>query len=251
MQIRILIIGLTLLPGLLAQEPPPAAAPSTITQDQAKQILEELSVIRTAIAMIPRGGETVKKEPIVAKLDLIGVPYLGSKDAPVTMVEFTDYQCSYCRQFHTQTFPLFQQIFIDSGRVKFYSVDLPLTDIHPDAIRAAQAARCAGEQGKYWELRAAEQEHPEKLSLADIVATAAGLKLDTRQLRTCVESDKYLKAVNASIRLARGIGAQGTPSFILGKSTDVGTSGELIEGAMPYTDFIRAIAKLEPKPAGE
>jgi protein-disulfide isomerase len=218
---------------------------SGITKDQAQQILQELAAIRSSIAMLPH-GEAPKKDPIITKLDLNNLPMLGAKHAPVTLVEFTDYQCSYCRQFHMSTFPLFKHVYIDSGRVRFYSLDLPLSSLHPDATRAAQAAWCAGDQGRYWEMRDSAQAHSDKLDLDNLVVAAAGLKVNAKAFRSCVESGKYEKVVRASAEYALGIGATGTPSFVLGRSTAGGTEGELIEGALPYVDFIRAIAKLEP-----
>ena len=77
---------------------------------------------------------------------------LGRADAPVTLVEFTDLECPFCRSFHVGAFEKVKQTYIDSGKVRFVSFDFPL-DIHPNARPAALAVRCAGEQGKFWEMR--------------------------------------------------------------------------------------------------
>ena len=119
---------------------------------------------------------------------------LGNKDAPVTMVEFTDYQCPFCQQFHAETFAELKKNYIDTGKVRFFSRDLPL-DFHPNAMRAAQAGRCAAEQGKFWKMRDLMAANPDKLDLESLVETAGSLKLDVTAFRACVESEKDKNAV--------------------------------------------------------
>ena len=124
-----------------------------------------------------------------AKLNLDGFAMLGSKDAPVTMVEFTDYQCPFCQRFHVATFGELKKNYIDTGKVRFYSRDMPL-DFHPNAMRAAQAARCGAEQGQFWTLRDVMGANPDKPDLDHILGFATDLKMDSKKLRACVESDK-------------------------------------------------------------
>ena len=172
---------------------------------------------------------------------------LGSKDAPVTLVEFTDYQCPFCRQFHVTVFSELKKNYIDTGKVRFYSRDLPLDQIHPNAIRAAQAARCAAEQGQYWTLRDLMGANPDKLDLDNLVLEAGSLKMDTLAFRGCIESQKYKDAVQTDLLEALKIGAEATPTFVLGKSTAQGVDGELMVGAQPYAEFVKAISKLDAK----
>jgi protein-disulfide isomerase len=171
---------------------------------------------------------------------------LGSKDAPLTMVEFTDYQCPFCRQFYTSTFADLKKNYIDTGKLRFYSRDLPL-DFHPDAMRAAQAGRCAAEQGQFWKMRDAMAANPGKLDMENLVADAGGLKMDVRAFRVCVESEKNKNAVQTDVLEAMKIGADGTPSFVVGKSTPEGVDGELIIGALPYETFDQKLKELGPK----
>ena len=124
----------------------------TITRQQADDILNELRQIRQ---LLERQGATAAEEPpapITAKLNLAGMNMLGSKNAPLTMVEFTDYQCPFCQRFHTTVFNDLKKNYVDTGKLRFYSRDLPL-DFHSNALRAAQAARCAADQGQFWTLR--------------------------------------------------------------------------------------------------
>ncbi len=107
---------------------------------------------------------------------------LGRPDAPLTMVEFTDLQCPFCNRFATQTFDQLKKDYIDTGKVRFISRDFPL-DFHPQAMPAARAARCAGDQGRFWEMRTTLVKNAGQLSPAYITQTASSLKLDMKTVR--------------------------------------------------------------------
>lgn len=218
-----------------------------ITSDQADQILDELRQIRQLLQQQTQllAEKNKPAAPSRAKLDLAGFQMLGSKDAPVTLVEFTDYQCPYCQRFHTMVFGDLKKNYIDTGKVRFYSRDLPLDQLHPNAIRAAQAARCAADQGQYWKMRDLMGSNPDKLDMDNLVADAGTLKMDTKAFRGCVESQKYKEAVQTDVLEAMKIGAEATPTFVLGKSTPQGVDGELIVGAQPYSEFEKAISQLD------
>src|SRR6202167_2500695 len=210
-----------------------------ITREQADQILDELRQIRQLLEKQAENKPpgTPPPAPTVAKLHLEGAPMLGAKDAPVTMVEFTDYQCPFCQRFHMQVYGLLKKDFIDTGKVRFFSRDLPLDSLHPNAIRAAQAARCAGDQGQFWTMRDVMGAHPDKLDMDSLVGDASELKIDKNTFRACVESGKYKEAVQGDVLEAMKIGADGTPAFVVGKSTPDGVNGEMIVGAQPYSVF--------------
>jgi protein-disulfide isomerase len=216
-----------------------------ITRQQADEILNELRQIRYLLERQAQQAPPAPAPPATAKLNLQGTPMLGSKDAPLTMVEFTDYQCPFCQQFHVKTFPDLKKNFIDTGKVRFYSRDLPLDALHPNAIRAAQAARCADEQGQFWKLRDIMSAHPDKLDMENLMADAEDLKMDGKAFRGCVESGKYKDVVESDVMEAMRVGADGTPSFVIGKSTPQGVDGELLAGARPFGDFVREISKME------
>src|SRR5580692_3377937 len=166
-----------------------------ITREQADQILDELRQIRQLLEKQAENKAPGPPAPAVAKLHLEGAPMLGRKDAPVTMVEFTDYQCPFCQRFHLQVYALLKKDFIATGKVRFFSRDLPLDSLHPNDIRAAQAARCAGDQGQFWTMRDIMAAHPEALDLESLVADSSSLQMDAKVFRTCVESGKYKEAV--------------------------------------------------------
>jgi protein-disulfide isomerase len=215
------------------------ASADTITHEQADQILDELRQIRQLLEKQTEANAKAGAPagPQRARLHMEGAPMLGSKDAPVTVVEFSDYQCPFCQRFHTQVYSDLKKDFIDTGKVRFYSRDLPIEQLHPNATRAAQAARCAGDQGQFWALRDIMSAHPEALDLNSLLADASTVKINPDTFRKCVETEKYKEAIKGDLLEAMKIGADGTPSFVVGKSTPDGVDGELIVGAQPYTVF--------------
>ena len=216
-----------------------------ITREQADQILEELRQIRQLLERQQQPKPQAPPEPVRAQLDLNGAEMLGSRTAPITVVEFTDYQCPFCQRFHVSVFGEMKRLFIDTGKVRFYSRDLPLDSIHPNAMRAAMGARCAAEQGQFWKLRDIMGSNPGKLEMADLVEDAESLKMDTAAFRTCVESGKYREAVQTNVLEALKFGIAGTPSFVIGKTTPAGVDGEVMEGALPLSEFAKVFAKVE------
>ncbi len=221
---------------------PLGAADKGITRQQADDILKELRQIRELLEKQgspgPSGQQITK-----ANISIEGAYTMGSKDAPLTMVEFTDFQCPFCQRFHVQTFAELKKNYIDTGTLRFVSRDLPL-DFHPNALQAAQAGRCAGEQGQFWAMRDRMNSNPDKLDMTSLAEYALGLKLNINNFRACIESGKYKTAIRSDSQTAEKIGANGTPSFVLGKSTPDGVDGELIIGAMPYEAFDQKIKAL-------
>jgi len=223
---------------LLAALPLAAQQNKPLTKEQGDEIIKELRQIRQLLEkQQAKPAAPAEEQPTRAKItDLSGVSMLGSKDAPLTIVEYTDYQCPFCQRFHLSAYPEIKKNYIDTGKVRFFSKDLPL-DFHPNAMRAAQAAHCSAEQNKFWELRDVMGANPDKLDMGHIIAFASDLKLDTQKLQECVNSDKYKERVQADVTEAMRLGANGTPAFIVGKSTGNGVDGELVVGAMPYSMF--------------
>ena len=207
-----------------------------ITRQQADEILNELKQIRQ---LLEKQGKPAPEppKPVNAKLDLRGAPMIGNKDAPITMVEFTDFQCPFCKRFHDMTFGDLKKNYIDTGKVRFYSRDFPLESLHANANRAAEAGRCAADQGQFWPLRTIMSAHPDQLDLDSLVKAAAELKLNVNDFRTCVEGEKHKQEIQSDVLEAMKIGADGTPAFVIGKSTPEGVDGELVVGAQPYGVF--------------
>lgn len=158
--------------------------------------------------------------------------FLGKEDAPVTMIEFSDYQCPFCGRFFTQTLPSIKSKYIDTGKVKFVYRDFPI-NIHPEAEPAAIAANCAGKQGKYFEFHDKIFENQQQLSATNYKKWATELKLDLNQWDDCLKDPAQLQEVQKDLSDGSRVGVQGTPAFFIG--------GRLISGAQPYTVFEAAI----------
>lgn len=227
---------------------PLGAADKGLTREQGDEILKELRQIRELLEKqgAPAPPAAPGQQQITkANVSIEGAYTMGSKDAPLTMVEFTDFQCPFCQRFHVQTFAELKKNYIDTGKLRFVSRDLPL-DFHPNALQAAQAGRCAGEQGQFWAMRDRMNANPEKLDMDSLAEYALDLKLNVGNFRSCVDSGKYKNAIRSDSQTAEKIGANGTPSFVLGKSTPDGVDGELIIGALPYEVFdqkLKALAR--------
>ena len=155
----------------------------------------------------------------------------GSPEAPVAIVEFSDYQCPYCARYATTTLKQIGESYGD--KVYYVWRDYPL-GFHPNAIPAALAARCAGGQGKYWEMhdqlflnqvKWSEQEDPQAI----FAELAQGLGLDTEKLAQCVAKEQDKDQIEADLKLARDLGIRATPTFFI--------NGQKLEGAQPFSEF--------------
>lgn len=170
-----------------------------------------------------------------------GNPFKGNPDAPVLIQEFSDYQCPFCQRFYSQTMGALIDNQIAAGEATIVFYDFPLTNIHPQAVAAARAARCAGEQGAnaYWAMHDALFDNLGQWGLSDPSAQfsqyAAGIDLDTDAFDTCLASDRHTDAVNADVALGRQNGVTGTPAFLI--------NGQLVAGAQPLSVFDQAIAQ--------
>jgi len=221
-----------------------AADQTPMTRQQGDQMLQELRLIRQLLERQGKPAAPPEEAPSKAKItDLTGINMLGNKNAPITVVEYTDYQCPFCQRFHITAFNEIKKAYIDTGKVRFFSKDMPL-DFHPNAMRAAMAARCAGEQNKFWELRDVMGANPNSLDMEHIIGFAGDLKMNTTSLRACIDSGKYKDPVQTDVLEAMKIGANGTPTFIVGKSVGNGVDGDLVVGAMPFQMFDSKLKEL-------
>ena len=223
-----------------------ADAPA-ISSGEAKAILEELKQIRVLLERMqvpaPQPAAPAAPEaPVTLKLD--GAFVLGKLDAPVTMVEFSDYECPFCRQFHMASFEEIKRKYIDTGKVRYVSRDFPLQSLHPHALAAAKLARCAGEQGRFWEMRKALIVNGNALNDDTMANLGRSLKLDEKALQACVSDTKRAAALDADIARAGTLGVSGTPTFIVGASKGDSVEGMRIVGAQPLAVFEGRIQSL-------
>ncbi len=145
----------------------------------------------------------------------------GNKNAKVTIYEYSDFECPYCGQFYTTTYKELMTKYVDTGKVKIAFKDFPLS-FHPQAQKAAEASRCALEQGKFWEMHDKLFENQTTLSVENFKKWAGELKLDTNKFNQCLDSSKYADAVKKDLAEGLKLGVQGTPSFVIGDTALVG-----------------------------
>jgi protein-disulfide isomerase len=229
------------------------------SEDKMDAILLELKAIRQVLEKIEQqGGRTAQRpsKPTTAKVSIKGKHAMGAADAPVTVVEFADYQCPFCLRFTKTTFPTLKQKYIETGKVRWVALNLPLP-FHKDARKAAQAAHCAGEQDKFWEMREVLFKNPKKLNVENLPAHAEGLSLDMEAFNACLQSDRHLDEIDQDAKDAKAVRLTGTPSFIVGKTASDEISGQVVIGAQPMHVFDTAISKAlvqktaQKKPAAE
>jgi protein-disulfide isomerase len=221
-----------------------------ITAEQADAILKELRQIHQLLerqqqdnAVRPGAPAALTPDEKVT-LSLPANSYsIGRQDAPLTLVEFTDYQCPFCRQFHITAFDGLKKNYIDTGKLRYVSLDFPL-NMHENARLAAVAARCAGDQRRFWELRNVMIVNANRLKLENLLTYATDLQLDVDKFRACVESDKYRAEVDRQLAEGQAIGVSGTPSFVLGRTGTDKVDGIRLVGAMPYSVFDGKIKEL-------
>jgi protein-disulfide isomerase len=154
-----------------------------------------------------------------------GHPELGPASAPVTIIEFSDFQCPFCSRAE----PTLKQVHQKYGdKIRIVYLDFPLS-IHNHAIDAASAGRCAGEQGKFWEFHDAMFANQSKLAPADLKAEAQKLALDTPKFNDCLDKGKYKSAIESDMAQGRDLGVDGTPAFFI--------NGRPMTGAQPFEKF--------------
>ncbi|MBI3327594.1 MAG: DsbA family protein [Nitrospinae bacterium] len=167
-------------------------------------------------------------------------PTLGAPDAPVTIIEFSDFQCSFCKKFWQGTIPRLKETYVKPGRVRIVYRHLAILGEH--SVQAALAAECAGEQRKFWDYhdQLFGAQGPLPYTRAKLLGYASGLNLDGDAFSQCLESGKYAKKVERETRAGQLLGARGTPTFFM--------NGQLLIGAHPFETFQAIIQELEKAP---
>lgn len=159
-------------------------------------------------------------------------PTLGDPNAPVTLIEFGDFECPFCGRFAMDTKPLLIENEIKQGKLRLVWKDFPLS-IHTRAQKAHEAARCAQEQGKFWEYHDILFQNLRNLKISDLEDYASRLNLDRNSFDVCLKSEKYTALVQKGVEEGIRAGVRGTPAFLV--------NGTLLVGALPYQAFSNAI----------
>lgn len=162
----------------------------------------------------------------------------GDPDAPVTIIEFSDYQCPFCLQFFQETKAQLDKLYVETGKVRFIYKDFPLDNIHPQARAAALAAECAGAQGKYWAMHdrlfQGKDEWADKPQAADVLkGYGAEMGLDVDLFNACMDSERYADEIQADLEEGERAGVTGTPTFYI--------NGQPLVGAQPLDAIVQVI----------
>ena len=174
---------------------------------------------------------------LTTDLLLEGEPRMGSDDAPLTIVEFSDFECPYCKRFHEQVLPQLKKDYVDTGLVRFVHKDLPLP-FHQNAAPAAAAARCAGEQNRYWEMYGAIFDQQTCLECKGVSGIAEEQELNSEALQACMQRESTKAMVNANLSEAELHNIRATPTFVIGPTRSDGSHrGDIVEGAVPWPQF--------------
>lgn len=208
-----------------------------------------MSIVRLsalALAVLSASGSTCGDAPPVAHPattadtataqgpDLLAERTKGKADAPVTVIEMSDFQCPYCRQFATETFPALDQEYVQTGKVRWIFVNFPLTEIHPNAVAAAELAMCSAKLGKFWPMHDLIYAHqrswaPLREPGQFLLTLADSLQIPRDSVLPCVQNGEFRPLVQKDANTAARIGARSTPSFLV--------EGALLSGAYPVGVF--------------
>ncbi len=237
-----LIIGLIIVVGVAA-----FFAGSYISNLSTNQISEEdleEAIAKLELRILQNQLPTEQpKNPI--KISADNDPIIGNPDAPITIIEFSDFQCPFCARFYTQTLPLIHEEYIESGKVKLVFRDFPIQSIHPNAVPASIASECANEQGKFKEMHDVlfekqnewnRQETANALSLFSQYAEE--MQLEQEVFDSCLTNGKYIEEIGKDLDDGRDYGVSGTPGFFIGND-QIGYVE--LKGAQPFDSFKKVI----------
>lgn len=188
----------------------------------------ERSITGNVIGNEPAGNQP----PVAGQVGIGGNSIKGDENAPVTIVEFSDYECPFCARFYVQTYSQIDEQYIKTGKVKLVYRDFPLS-IHPNAQKAAEAAECSGEQGKYYEMHDILFENGANGGVADYKAYASQIGLNLAEFNECLDSGAMAAEVQKDFEEGQQYGVQGTPAFFI--------NGKLVSGAQPFNVFQQEI----------
>lgn len=243
-----LVLSLTvLLSGSVGLAETGSSDPSVLRQelDTVKTDLEtikkQLGEIQKQLAWRPAAPSA----PGPVTMSAGDGPALGQSDAPITIVEFSDYQCPFCKKHATNTLGTLKTSYIDKGKVRYVFRDFPLDSIHPYARKASEAAHCAGDQGKFWDMHDTMFQNQGALMLDNLKGFARDMKLNVETFNACLDEGKYAERVEADVAAGSAVGVTGTPGFFIGKTKSDGTMvATFLKGAQPAAAFSQVIDRL-------
>lgn len=221
------------------------------SQQQLQKDVDEIKKILQA-AVNPAAAPD---KAVNAVVNIAGEPVKGNKDARLTLIEFSEYQCPFCSRHVQTTFPQLDKEYVQTGKVKYVFRDLPLESIHKNAFKAGEAAHCAEEQGngKFWPMHDRLFANQQTLELAKLPEHATAIGLDAKKLQACLESGKYAAEIRKDIAEAERLGVSATPTTLIAVSQPNDPNVKVVKvirGAQNFAVFKASLDELlAPAPA--
>ena len=225
-------------------------------RQEQKELRNELAELSKRVAdSAPAASEgpppTTRRAPEPfqpRELEIGEAPFKGAPDAPVQLIAYNDYQCTYCARHSRQTMPELTAHFLDSGKLKLVMREFPIPNLGPRAEAAAQAAVCAADAGGYWEMHDLLFENQRRLADSDLRGYAAGIGIDSEVFARCLDSEHVKDRIQHDIEEGLQLGVRATPSFALGLTNpsdpDKVTITRMVVGARDFEFFATEINAL-------
>ena len=183
-------------------------------QQQIQKDIEEIKKILQAA----RNPAAAPDKAVNAVVNIAGEPVKGNKDARLTLIEFSEYQCPFCSRHVQNTYPQLDKEYVQTGKVKYVFRDLPLESIHKNAFKAGEAAHCAEEQGKFWPMHDRLFANQKTLEAAKLADHATAIGLDAKKFQACLDGGKYEAEIRKDIADAERLGVSATPTTLIAVS---------------------------------
>ena len=219
---------------------------SNLSSEQISQKELDNAIAELELKILEKQLPT-KQPSIPLEISADNDPVIGNPDAPITIIEFSDFQCPFCARFHIQTLPTIMEEYIEKGSVKLVFRDFPIQSIHPNAVPASVAAECANEQGKFKQMHDILFEKQNEWSNLETVYAielfnqySEQINLEQEQFSLCLSTAKYVKEIQNDLDDGRTYGVTGTPGFFIGNQ-QIGFVE--LKGAQPFESFKNVIDK--------
>jgi protein-disulfide isomerase len=208
-------------------------------QKVQKAIITELRVLR---AQIHGSDEDQPPAPQTVDLaiDIANAPRMGAADARIAVVEFSDFECPYCGRHFESTLPRIAEDYVKTGKLLYVIRDFPIAQLHPHALKAAEAGRCAADQGKFWPMHDMLFSNQDHLEPADLTQYAPLVGLDKGVFQQCLATGVHAADIQQAIAYGVSLGVSATPTFFIGRIDADGKTVHAVTelaGAYPYAIF--------------
>jgi protein-disulfide isomerase len=237
-----------------AQQPSPAIKQQLDElKENQQRMLNELAEIKKLLQEKSAKAEYAAKPalPTVISVNVHGEPFRGDSRARLAIMEYSDFECSFCAKYVREIYPRVDADYIKPGKIKYFFRDLPEPG-QTNAMLKARAARCAGEQGKFWEMHDLLFAAQPALAGTELASCAQTLGLDTAKFNECLASERYQENIRLSMAGAKKIGIYGTPAFLIGTVTEDGDflrATKVLVGGESYEVLKSALEELlAPQP---